>query len=242
TIPSEVNMSEVLSKEEKLRILKTLEEDVEFRYAMAGALGVLEILKRLDTIESRLEENSKRLELIEKRLEEHSRILQEHSKRLEEHSRILQEHSKRLEEVTKTLNILVTKIGEHSEKINGLRREVSSLSLVVGALTESFYAKSVYEDIEREVLKRGEKVLERIRNARIDDVDIDLLVETDRVVYIIEVKVRPEYEDVGRLIAKIDIAKKHYPEKNIVGILAGAMIGKEIEAYARGKEIKVYTY
>ena len=221
-------MSEVLSKEEKLRILKTLEEDVEFRYAMAGALGVLEILKRLDTIESRLEENSKRLELIEKRLEEHSRILQE--------------HSKRLEEVTKTLNILVTKIGEHSEKINGLRREVSSLSLVVGALTESFYAKSVYEDIEREVLKRGEKVLERIRNARIDDVDIDLLVETDRVVYIIEVKVRPEYEDVGRLIAKIDIAKKHYPEKNIVGILAGAMIGKEIEAYARGKEIKVYTY
>ncbi|MEM2389076.1 MAG: hypothetical protein QW215_02440, partial [Ignisphaera sp.] len=91
-------MSEVLSKEEKLRILKTLEEDVEFRYAMAGALGVLEILKRLDTIESRLEENSKRLELIEKRLEEHSRILQEHSKRLEEHSRILQEHSKRLEE------------------------------------------------------------------------------------------------------------------------------------------------
>ncbi|MEM1694319.1 MAG: hypothetical protein QXU96_07260 [Ignisphaera sp.] len=249
-------MSEVLSKEEKLKILKTLEEDVEFRYAMAGALGVLEILKRLDTIESRLEENSKRLELIEKRLEEHSRILQEHSKRLEEHSRILQEHSKRLEEhsrilqehskrleeVTKTLNILVTKIGEHGEKINGLRREVSSLSLVVGALTESFYAKSVYEDIEREVLKRGEKVLERIRNARIDDVDIDLLVETDRVVYIIEVKVRPEYEDVGRLIAKIDIAKKHYPEKNIVGILAGAMIGKEIEAYARGKEIKVYTY
>jgi len=46
---------ELLTKEEKLMILKTLEEDSEFRYAMAGAIGLSEILKRLDAIEARIE-------------------------------------------------------------------------------------------------------------------------------------------------------------------------------------------
>ncbi|MCC6035152.1 MAG: hypothetical protein LM567_06640 [Desulfurococcaceae archaeon] len=39
--------TELLSKEEKLRILKTLEVDEEFRYAIAGALGILIILEEL---------------------------------------------------------------------------------------------------------------------------------------------------------------------------------------------------
>ncbi|MEM4903328.1 MAG: hypothetical protein QXI40_07080, partial [Ignisphaera sp.] len=55
-------MSNVLSKEEKIKILKAIEEDIEFRYAIAGALGILDILRRLDAIEKRLEEHSKRLE------------------------------------------------------------------------------------------------------------------------------------------------------------------------------------
>ncbi|MDW8086335.1 MAG: hypothetical protein RMI45_08900, partial [Ignisphaera sp.] len=159
-----------------------------------------------------------------------------------EHSRILQEHSKRLEDLTKIVETLVYKVGEHSEKIEGLRKEVSSLALVVGALTESLYAKYVYEDIEKEALAKGEKIVRKVRNARVNDVDIDLLVETDRCIYVVEVKVRPSYEDVGRLIAKIDLTRERYPEKSIVGIIAGAMIGKEIEAYARGKGITAYTY
>ena len=48
-------MEQTLSKEEKLKILKTLEEDKEFRYAVAGLIGVSEILERLDRIEENLE-------------------------------------------------------------------------------------------------------------------------------------------------------------------------------------------
>jgi len=48
---------ETLSKEEKLKLLKALEEDLEFRYAVAGLIGISEILRRLD----RLEEGQKRL-------------------------------------------------------------------------------------------------------------------------------------------------------------------------------------
>jgi len=41
----------VLSAEEKERFLKSLDEDKEFRYAVAGYLGISEILKRLESLE-----------------------------------------------------------------------------------------------------------------------------------------------------------------------------------------------
>jgi hypothetical protein len=59
-------MSTSLSAEEKKRILKALEEDEEFRYAVAGLIGISEILKRLD----RLEANQEKLWLEVKNLRE----------------------------------------------------------------------------------------------------------------------------------------------------------------------------
>jgi chromosome segregation ATPase len=43
-----------LSANEKKRFLRALEEDKEFRYAVAGYLGISEILKRLDSLEERM--------------------------------------------------------------------------------------------------------------------------------------------------------------------------------------------
>ena len=51
-------------KEEFLRLL---EEDMEFRYAVAGRLGILEVLRKLDTI---AEEQTKIWKEIEKLREE----------------------------------------------------------------------------------------------------------------------------------------------------------------------------
>jgi seryl-tRNA synthetase len=53
-----------LSAEEKRRFLRSLDEDIEFRYAVAGYLGISEILKRLDSLEEsmlKLWENQNRL-------------------------------------------------------------------------------------------------------------------------------------------------------------------------------------
>lgn len=47
-----MKISDILSKEEKIRILKAIEEDIESRYTVAGALGMLETLRRLDAIKS----------------------------------------------------------------------------------------------------------------------------------------------------------------------------------------------
>lgn len=57
----------LLSKEERLRILRTIEADDEFRHALMGALGYSELLDRLDKFEERQE---KILEEIKKIWEE----------------------------------------------------------------------------------------------------------------------------------------------------------------------------
>ncbi|MEM4942822.1 MAG: hypothetical protein QXG46_05830, partial [Ignisphaera sp.] len=122
-------------------------------------------------------------------------------------------------------------------------RRVSNLELVVGALTESTYARYVYEDLEKELVHRNERIIKKIRNARIDETEIDLVIETDTLVYVVEIKVKPRHEDIGALLAKIDLVKKNlYPDKDVVGIIAGALIGREIEVYAKEKNIAVYTY
>jgi DNA repair ATPase RecN len=198
--------------------------------------------KRWEENERRWEENRKRweeayrrFEIIERRLEEHSRILEEYSKILEEHSKILREHSKRLEELTLVLR-------DHGLKIDELSRRVSNLEVTVEALAESTYARYFYEDLLRELASRGEVVVRRVRNVRADEEDIDLLVETQLRVYVVEVKLRPKHEDVGRVLAKVDVVRRHYPGKDVVGVLVGAMVGREVEAYAREKRVEVYAY
>jgi len=63
----------MLTKEEKQKILETLEEDKEFRYALMGLLGFKEILERISEIEkgqARLEERQMKLEERQTKLEE----------------------------------------------------------------------------------------------------------------------------------------------------------------------------
>ena len=61
-----------MSSQLKQRFLKLLKEDEEFRYAVAGLLGLEEILKRLDRHEEQLvklrEDMNRGFELIERKI------------------------------------------------------------------------------------------------------------------------------------------------------------------------------
>ncbi len=175
----------------KAKILELLEKDEEFRYAVAGKIGLLEILKRLDRIE---------------------------------------------EEIRK----LWEKSLEHDKKFKEMNKRLSRIELELGALNEAFYSKALWDDLREEIRENNEKVIRRERNARIDEEDIDYLIVTNRKVYVVEVKVKPRHQDIGRLIVKADLVRKHYPDKQVVPILAGTMIGREIEEYAKEKKIRVY--
>ena len=69
-----------------------------------------------------------------------------------------------------------------------------------------------------------------------------MLVVTSERVYVVEVKVKPGWEDVGILLAKADIVADRYPSLSVVPILAGALISRRVEEYAVSKGVKVYKY
>ncbi len=123
-------MSEgLLTKEEKERILRTIETDREFRLAIAGAIGLKEILERL--------------ERIEKRLEEHDKILADHSKRIEELSRAIMEQSRRIEELSRA-------VIEQSRRIDNLERSLMALGNRWGLVSEEAFRnamKGIVEEI-----------------------------------------------------------------------------------------------
>jgi len=123
----------------KSKILRLLKEDEEFRYAVAGLIGLEEILKRLDkhdekfsAILERLDEHSRRFEEHDKKFNEILKRLDEHSRRFEEHDRKfneilerLDEHSRRFEEHDKKFNEIVARLGEHDRKFNEIVARLS---------------------------------------------------------------------------------------------------------------------
>ncbi len=205
----------------KRAFLKLLEEDEEFRYSVAAKIGLLKILEKLD-------KHDEKFNKILERLDRHEVEIKKIWEKLEQHDRKFNEI---LEEIKK----IWLKLEEHGSRL-------SRIELELGTLSESFYCKALWDDLREEIIGRGERVVFKKRNMKIDESDIDLFIETDKRVYVIEVKVKPKHEDVGELTAKADVVKKHYPRKEVVSILAGALIGREIEEYAKGRNVKVYTY
>ena len=128
----ELRMSTSLKKE----FLELLKKDVEFRYAVAGYLGLLEILKRLD----RLEEGQNRLWEEVRALREGQTKLWENQNRLWEEVRALREGQNRLWEEVKALREGQNKLWENQnrlwEEVKALREGQNRLWEEVRALRE----------------------------------------------------------------------------------------------------------
>ena len=178
-----------LTPEEKRRFLKALEEDEEFRMAVAGTIGLGEILGEL----KRLREDFEKWIKMEK------------------------------------------------ERWEAANKRFARIEASLGAIAEAQFSRYVWEELREEIKGRGEAVLRRERNVDLDGVDIDMLVETDRYIYVVEVKTRPKIADGGALLAKCDVAQQKLG-KPAIPILTGVMIGRRVETYARGKGMRIMKF
>lgn len=100
----------------------------------------------------------------------------------------------------------------------------------------------IWEEIRGEVEHRGEKIIRRLWNARIDNRDVNLLIVTDKSVYVVEVKVKPKISDVRELVAKARLVKNMYKDQKVIPILAGALINTGVEKYALKPGVEVKRY
>jgi len=223
-----------LTEEEKERLLKTLERDQKFRYAMMGLLGYKEVLERF----ARLEERQQKLEERQQRLEERQAKLERRQQKLEERFARLEERFARLEERQ-------LKLEERQQKLEQemiyLRRIMEYTRRDVGALTEAMYSRMAWEDIRDEARARGERVLFRRRNVRVNGYDIDLMIEAEKSIYVVEIKMQPNHQDVNELLEKSE-AVERATGKKVIPVLAGTWIGREVKEYCRERNVIVLEY
>ncbi len=178
-----------LSKSEKEKILKALEEDREFRYAIMGLLGYSELLERFARLEERqqrLEEKFAELEERFARIEERFAKLEERQQRLEEKFARIEERQQRLEremeETKRVLAVIAHRFGILSE--SGLRDALKYVvEEVLGAAT-----------VERRVLDDNEGIV----YGHPAKVEIDVVVRDSEHI-IVEVKSRVSRGDVAEV-------------------------------------------
>jgi hypothetical protein len=120
----------------KKDILRLLKEDEEFRYAVAGLIGLEEILRRLDRNESELvklrEDFNRHLELEEKRWEEERKRWEENNKRWEENNRRWEENNIRWGEAYRRFEAIEDTLRNLTDTVRNLSVEVAKLSDAVG--------------------------------------------------------------------------------------------------------------
>jgi len=237
---------EPLTREERLRFLRALEEDAEFRYAVAGAIGMLTVVEELRRLredfnrfaeleERRWEEDRKRweeayrrFEAIERRLEEHSRVLEEHTKILGEHTRILGEHARRLEELTRVVGELKVAVGSLGRRL-GRDLERTILELYRYALKEmgvevDRVERFTYRDVDGRYYRRGAVI------------EVDVYTH-DRATYLVEVKSYADRDDVEWFYEKAGVAERILGRKADRLILVAVNIDRE--ALERARELGV---
>jgi hypothetical protein len=209
---------ESLTREEKLRFLRALEEDAEFRYAVAGAIGMLTVVEEL----RRLREDFNRLaELEERRWEETY-------KRFEAIERRLEEHTRRLEELTRVVGELKVAVGSLGRRLSGdLERTI--LELYRYALKEvgvgvDRVERFTYRDVDGRYYRRGAVI------------EVDVYIH-DRATYLVEVKSHADRDDVEWFYEKAGVVERILGRKADRLILVAVNIDRE--ALERARELGV---
>jgi predicted nuclease with TOPRIM domain len=178
-----------LSANEKKRFLRALEEDMEFRYAVAGYLGLSETLKRLDS----LEEMMVRLLEEQKKLWEEVKALRENQERLWGEVRALKENQTRLWEETKKIQTSVSRMSTTLERLT---------------LTVEDEARSVI----RYRVKQELNVDVELTAVFVDFQEINIYGATGDLCVIGEATVRLGKNLVEELLSKVDFIKRNRPE------------------------------
>jgi len=145
----------------KTQLLKLLKEDEEFRYAVAGLIGLADTIKEIRTLQKQVAENTKAT----KNLQEQVRDLQKQVRSLQEEVRNLQEQVRDLQKQVRNLQ---EQVRDLQEQVRDLQKQVRSLQEQVAENTRAI--RSLQEQVRslQEQVAFHAEVLER-HGDRIED-------------------------------------------------------------------------
>ncbi|MEM2683847.1 MAG: hypothetical protein QXM47_08260 [Nitrososphaerota archaeon] len=224
----------------KRELLRLLDEDEEFRYAVAGRIGILEILKRLD----RLEEGQNRLWESNNRLWEEVRSLRKGQEKLWEEVRNLREGQNKLWEEVRNLREGQNKLWEGQNKLweevrelrqgyHRLDSRVSRLEMRVSkgfaelgsalGVTYEMHANA-YIQVLLEGLGYPDAKVSRGYVLKDGEVlEIDMFCEEPLVVGEVTTRLKDEEEmsrEIAKLLDRVEAASTKYGKKPFMAVLS----------------------
>lgn len=223
-----LGMVEALSREEKLRFLEALDKDLEFRYAVAGYLGLSEIIKRLDSIETHI------LNLYEEQTKIWSEIhrLWENQNRLWEEVKALRENQEKLWEGQ---NRLWEEVRELRRDQRRLRGSFEALGEALGATIEHYacgFVKILLDEMGYPDASVGRGfVLYRGTVYQVDIFCEDPLVVGEATLYLRDRD--SAIKELEKLEARIKAAEENTGRKALLKILVLANAPSEVVEYLR---------
>ncbi|MBO3842525.1 MAG: hypothetical protein FGF48_08965 [Candidatus Brockarchaeota archaeon] len=226
-----------------------MDKDIEFRYAVAGYLGLSEILKRLDSLteeQVRLrEEQTKIWKEIEALKEEQVRLREEQTKLGEEQTKLREEQTKLREDFNKMLEV----IKQLQEGQIRLEKRVDSLeaAMISGFGELSKFAGLTFEEFVRKFLtasmrKSGDipEYAELVKGF-VDSEEVNLFLEEPLIIGE-TTSYAESTDDIQKLLRKAEVAKAKYsrePKKILVILAAKREAAKEIRKVAEEKNVEI---
>lgn len=213
----------------KRKILELIREDEEFRYALAGALGLEEILKRLD-------ENTKAIKSLQQQvaslqqqvvsLQDQVASMQEQmlsmQERLEQHAKAMEELGRRMEQLARSISAIGARWGILTE---------STFRNAIKSLVEDYFGgkvdRWVYYDEEGEVF--GHPAV----------IEVDLVVRDDKHI-LMEVKSNITKGDVYELWKAAQLYERKHGIKPELAVVTAYIEDKAVEL-CRRLGVKVCT-
>jgi len=207
-----------LAEKLKKEFIELLEKDVEFRYTVAGYLGLSEILKRLDRHESHILEILKRLD----RLEENQEKLWEEVRALREEQRKLWEGQNKLWEGQNKLWEGQSKLWEEYRRLRDyVKAGFRELGRVLGITFEA-HAASFLEVLLEELGYPDARVEKKYLVSDGEVVEINMFCERPLVVGEVTTHVATKdgaRAEIEKLLKRVRLVEERYGRRAMLAIL-----------------------
>jgi hypothetical protein len=208
----------------KSRILRMLKEDEEFRYAVAGLIGLEEILKRLDRNE-----------------EEIRRIWQEIERLREDMVKGFERHDREIQRLTEEMNRLREDMVKGFELVN---RHISAIGARWGIMAEDAFREGLRGILEKEFGVKVERWIARDEDGIVygfsSVIEIDVAIKDGKTI-LIEISSSVDKSKVAAFLRKAQLYERNTGIKPDRLIMVTPYADEDAIAAAREVNVEVYT-